>query len=282
MFKQKHPSLDPSTKQLTFLNKFCFLTIHVDYKLEISSIHANTCQINFYFPPFEVDSANNFTLIRLKPRQTSSTEREKEGEREKSSSLTIFRSIPRNWHKWQMRWSSNVKEKHGVADRVADKVKLERQPWHNTRVYVAVRSYELRRRFADFVTTRFTACLPIVSLVCNLARNYPHTMPFYSQNTSNRRVARIVRYFPLLFSLSPFASPLPTKESFFFSFPRKTARFLRNDGFLALPTSFVGKRIYRVWSRVQCVSLLLWFYGGTLSSEEERIIGWWARLLFLG
>lgn len=93
MFKQKHPSLDPSTKQLTFLNKFCFLTIHVDYKLEISSIHANTCQINFYFPCFEVDSANNFTLIRLKPRQTSSTEREKEGEREKSSSLTIFRSI---------------------------------------------------------------------------------------------------------------------------------------------------------------------------------------------
>lgn len=91
-----------------------------------------------------------------------------------------------------------------------------------------------------------TACLPIVSLVCNLARNYPHTMPFYSQNTSNRRVARIVRYFPLPFSLSPFASPLPTKENFFFSFPRKTARFLRNDGFLALPTSFVGKRIYRV------------------------------------
>lgn len=224
MFKQKHPSLDPSTKQLTFLNKFCFLTIHVDYKLEISSIHANTCQINFYFPPFEVDSANNFTLIRLKPRQTSSTEREKKGEREKSSSLTIFRSIPRNWHKWQMRWSSNVKEKHGVADRVADKVKLERQPWHNTRVYVAVRSYELRRRFADFVTTRFTACLPIVSLVCNLARNYPHTMPFYSQNTSNWRVARIVRYFPLLFSLSLLSLLRFRQRKVFFSVSRGKLR----------------------------------------------------------
>lgn len=78
MFKQKHPSLDPSTKQLTFLNKFCFLTIHVDYKLEISSIHANTCQINFYFAPFEVDSANNFTLIRLKPRQPNERKRERE------------------------------------------------------------------------------------------------------------------------------------------------------------------------------------------------------------
>lgn len=73
-----------------------------------------------------------------------------------------------------------------------------------------VRSYELRRRFADFVTTRFTVCLPIVSLVCNLARNYPHTMPLYSRNTSNRRVAQIVITPPsLLLSL-------PTKESFFF------------------------------------------------------------------
>ena len=92
-----------------------------------------------------------------------------------------------------------------------------------------VRSYELRRRFADFVMTRFTVCLPIVSLVCNLARNYPHTMPLYSRNTSNRRVAQIVITPPsLLLSL-------PTKESFFFfSFPRKTARFLRNDFSLSL------------------------------------------------
>lgn len=101
-----------------------------------------------------------------------------------------------------------------------------------------VRSYELRRRFADFVTTRFTVCLPIVSLVCNLARNYPHTMPLYSRNTSNRRVAQIVITPPsLLLSL-------PTKESFFFfSVSRGKLRVSYVTISLSLSNSFVGKRI---------------------------------------
>lgn len=69
-----------------------------------------------------------------------------------------------------------------------------------------------------------TACLPIVSLVCNLARNYPHTMPFYSQNTSNRRVARIVRYFPLPFSLSLLSLLRFRQRKVFFSVSRGKLR----------------------------------------------------------
>lgn len=148
------------------------------------------------------------------------------------------------------------------------------------RVYESrrVRSYELRRRFADFVTTRFTVCLPIVSLVCNLARNYPHTMPLYSRNTSNRRVAQIVITPP------PFSFRFRQRKAFFFSVSRGKLRVSYVTISLSLSlTRSLEREFDRVWSSLtQCVSLLLWFYGGTLSSEEERIIGWWARLLFLG
>lgn len=94
----------------------------MDYKLEISSNpHANTCQTNFYFPPF-LPIILILVSNLVKPR-TRDRERE---EREK-----IFFTYDISIDISQLARVAIVEEKHGVAHGAADKVKLERQPWHN-------------------------------------------------------------------------------------------------------------------------------------------------------
>lgn len=131
-----------------------------------------------------------------------------------------------------------------------------------TRVYVAVRSYELRRRFADFVHRVSAYRVTGVQFSEKLSTLLP-------KNTSNRRGSFAIP--SLSPSLSTFASlfSLPTKESLFLSISRGKLRVscVTTDFSLSL---LRGKRIYRVWSRVQCVSLLLWFYGGTSCRGGEN------------